>query len=198
MFVVFSIIGRISKTAKKQQQQQQQYQQQRNSNTNASQKTTLQSQLNNALRQINDIKNYVSDEVNNANQSSSRSVPPARNGRQPYSSSLEGYQMEGHQVEGYQMEGAKVEGYRVEGQKVEGIEQKHDTNKFSSKKLAVTESSMQRGYAGEGCDEHYDMEIAYSSNKNGMKAKRKPLYFSDNPIIQGVVMSQVLERGKRR
>jgi len=188
--IVFSIISKVSKNAKQQQQQQK-------NSSNTTKKTTLQSQLNKALNQINDIKTYVSDEVSNANQSNSKSVPPARNSRQQYSGTLEGHQMEGYKVEGHQMEGHIVEGHQVEGHQVEGIAQKHSTNKFSRDRIAVTENSMNKGYAGEGCDDHYDMDIAYTSGTRKIP-RRKPLYFSANPIIQGVVMSQILDRGKRR
>ena len=189
IIIAFTIINRSQKNAKSQQQ-----------GNNAQKNTTLQSQLNRAFQQINDIKNSASEQFNSPQQGNTPKAQGQNYQRPPaYQSSLEGYQMEGQKVEGYQMEGAKVEGYQVEGYKVEGLEEKHNTRKFDRKRFAVTESSMKRGYAGEGCDEHYDLGLTYSKSTNtNKKINKKSLYFSDNPIIQGLVMSQILERPKRR
>ena len=185
--IVISVVNKAKKEAKKQQQQ---------SDGTPTQKTTLQSQLNRALDQINEIKNMSSDQAKSRqNVSSFKSQPTQKYGS---NGSLEGQIVEGVQVEGYQMEGAKVEGYKVEGAKVEGLAQKHSTNKFRKNTVAATESSMKSGFAGEGCDEHYDMELAYSDSSSRKASKRKTLDFSDNQILQGIIMSQVLERPRRR
>ena len=86
----------------------------------------------------------------------------------------------------------------MEGQKVEGLAQKHSTQKFKKNTFAVTESSMGAGYDGEGCDDHYNMQLVYSDAGSRRTAKRKTLDFSDNQILQGIIMSQVLERPRKR
>lgn len=185
--IIFTIMRAANKKAKQQQHQQ-------GSNTTTVKSNPLQSQLNNALKQINDIKTSAAVQTKqNVPKIQSRTQ---QNQRPAYRSSLEGYQMEGHQVEGYQMEGAQVEGYQVEGHQVEGIARKHSDSKFRKDKIAVTESSMNGGYAGEGCEEHYDFELAYTGVSQ--KTPKEMLYFSSNPVVQGVVMSQILERPKRR
>ena len=197
--VVISIIVSIISKAQKNKPQQNQ-----NQSSGTKSPTTLQSQLNKALQQINEIKDGTADQ---STQQQSQSKPHQTFDRsrsfdrpqriQGYSSSLEGRIVEGAQVEGYKMEGAKVEGQKVEGFQVEGLAQKHRTSKFNKDRIAVTESSMKQGFAGEGCDDHYDMGLAYSTSRNKLKP-RKYLEFSDNPIVQSVVMSQILERPKRR
>ncbi|MEX1377144.1 MAG: hypothetical protein AB1Z23_06680 [Eubacteriales bacterium] len=193
IIVVVSIIARAQNKSKKQQQNQQYKDVQ-----STPKKTTLQSQLNQVMNQISEIKTAAIDQAKqsldvNANTRSIQSQPTRLPSNQ---SSLEGTKVEGFQVEGFQMEGTQVEGTRMEGTKVEGLSQMHSTLKFSKNKKAVTESSMKSGFAGEGCDEHYDMEIAYSKNASTGKPIQT-LRFSDNPIIQGVVMAQILERPKR-
>jgi len=194
IFIAFAVLRSSQKNAKQQQQQQQR------PNTNASSgKSTLQSQLNRTMNQINDIKKAALEQTSGTTQQATFSQNANNSTRQnPYRSSLEGYQMEGTKVEGYQMEGAKVEGYQMEGTKVEGLEQKHSTNKFRPGSIAATESSMSSGFAGEGCDDHYDLELNYTGSIRKGRANTRPLYFSDNPLLQGIVMSQVLERPKRR
>lgn len=188
--IVFSLIKKFSANAKNQQQQNQ-----NNNTASAAKSPTLQSQLNRALRQINEIKEAATQEFSQpAQQNRTNNVTVQR--KPEYQSSLEGHQMEGHKVEGFRMEGDKVEGHKVEGYKVEGLAQKHSDSKFSRDRIAVTESSMKSGFAGEGCDDHYDLGIAYSRKKK--RPSKKYLHFSDNPIIQGVVVSQILERPKRR
>ena len=194
--IIVSVIARISSKAKKQQQQQQY------KDTQATpKKTTFQAQLNQVLDQISEIKATAVDQAKqsfdiNGNARSTQSTGNA-NTVPAYRSSLEGDVVEGYQMEGYKMEGAKVEGTIMEGTKMEGLNPMHSTLKFSKDKKAYTESSMKSGFAGEGCDEHYDLNIEYTSPSTDKKALRQTLNFSDNPVIQGVVMAQILERPKR-
>ena len=175
--IIISIVSKAKKDAAKQQQQ--------NSSNNAAQGSTLQSQLKNAMNQINEIKNMATDQTRFQQNTSSAGIQT--NKSYPYANSLEGQVVEGTKVEGFQMEGAKVEGFQMEGQKVEGLAQKHSTKKFRENTVAVTESSMGAGYDGEGCDTHYDMELMFLWDIR-----------QDTQILQGIIMSQVLERPKRR
>jgi len=194
IFIAFAVLRSSQKNAKQQQQQQQQ-QRPNTANTNTyGGNNTIQAQLNRAMNQINDIKKAAYEQTQNA-LSSENKITTER--QDVYRSSLEGQIVEGAKVEGYQVEGTIVEGYQMEGTKVEGLAQKHRTVKFKPGSHAVTETSMQPGFAGEGCDDHYDMELQYASVVKN-RVNKNPLYFSDNPIVQGIVMSQVLERPKRR
>lgn len=186
--IIFAMISKANKAAKEQRAQQ---------NGNPTAKTTVQSQIRQAMQQINELKDTSMDEFTSSHKPSAPPQPPPH-GKPVYKSSLEGFQMEGAKVEGYQMEGTQVEGYQMEGTQVEGLANKHSDSKFQKKGAAAyTESSMQRGYAGEGCAVHYDASIKLSSTPSMRKAKRT-INFSENPVIQGIIMSQVLERPKRR
>ncbi|MBN2879931.1 MAG: hypothetical protein JXN65_09920 [Clostridia bacterium] len=196
IFIAFAVLRGSQKNAK-QQQQQQQRPNTTNTNTYGS-NNTIQAQLNRAMNQINDIKKAAYDQTQSTNPNAANNQNTMNPERQDvYRSSLEGQIVEGAKVEGYQVEGTIIEGYKMEGAQVEGLTQKHRTGKFKPDSYAAAETSMQPGFAGEGCDEHYDMEIEYSSVVKN-RVNKNPLYFSDNPLLQGIVMSQVLERPKRR
>jgi|GEM_PF-4366736 len=191
--IVIFIVGRINKAAKQQQQK-------TTGKPNTPHKSTIQSQLDRAMKQINDIKGMASEQFEQHSNPQNGNKPvhtqSQKTSAPTYRSSLEGHIVEGHKVEGYKMEGTQVEGHKVEGHQVEGLKRRHNTSKFNKNKIEYTESSMKRGYAGEGCDEHYDMEIAYTKS-TGKKSKKQSLHFSDNPIVQGIVMSQIIERPRR-
>lgn len=215
-FIIFAIIGIASKNAKKNANQQQ-----------ATQTNSKSSSPKGVMQQITDLIEGVKTETissENTRTTNSQSHQPHINSKpkaytstmhtiesnqRVYKSTLEGfndeghkvegYQMEGHKVEGYQMEGQKVEGYQVEGYQVEGLKRKHSNSvDYNSHKNARTESSMGKGYMGEGCSDHYGLSYLESSEIPKKTALKKITAFSDNLIVQGIIMAEILERPRRR
>lgn len=92
-------------------------------------------------------------------------------------------------------EGDPMNRKSLEGISLENRMQSHMHSNMKSRLTSrnITESSMGKGFAGEGCQEHYDIEIV-GRKQSKKQGSRKGVNFSKNPYIQGIIMTEVLNR----